>query len=334
MSEFAVEVVRIGQIEKHPNADTLSITLIKNGYPVIFRTGDFNEDDLAVYVPIDSIVPNTPEWSFLGDNKRIRAKRLRGIFSMGMLAKLPNDSGGCPPECSCYDIHQGDDVQELMGIKKYEPSLKEGKLYCVNTENLPDLSFMPIYTDIEGLRKWPSVLREQEDVIITEKIHGANARYLFKDGEFYVGSHKKIKKFDERNLWWKAAKLHDLRNKLESIPNILMFGEVFGQVQDLKYGCELEVVFFDAFDTCEMKYLDLKDFINVCDKAGLNKVPVLYSGSWTNDLRHLAEGNTTFNVNHVREGFVVRPFKERFHPAIGRVILKMVGEGYLLRKGS
>ena len=57
MSEGAVQVVRIGPVRKHPNADTLSVTDIHGGYPVIFRTGDYHEGDLAVYVPVDSIVP-------------------------------------------------------------------------------------------------------------------------------------------------------------------------------------------------------------------------------------------------------------------------------------
>lgn len=34
MTEFHVEVVRIGSIEKHPGADTLSVTNIHGGYPV------------------------------------------------------------------------------------------------------------------------------------------------------------------------------------------------------------------------------------------------------------------------------------------------------------
>jgi hypothetical protein len=58
MSELHAPVVRIGKVGKHPNADTLSITQA-GGFPVIFRTGDFKEGDLAVYVPIDSLLPST-----------------------------------------------------------------------------------------------------------------------------------------------------------------------------------------------------------------------------------------------------------------------------------
>jgi hypothetical protein len=37
-------------------------------------------------------------------------------------------------------------------------------------------------------------------------------------------------------------------------------------------------------------------------------------------------------VDHVREGFVVRPVRERYDPAVGRVILKLHGEGFHTRR--
>ena len=62
--------------------------------------------------------------------------------------------------------------------------------------------------------------------------------------------------------------------------------------------------------------------------------PVLYRGPWQglDAHRHLAEGRTTIGDGHVREGFVVKPVVERFDDRIGRVILKLHGEGYLTKK--
>jgi len=48
----------------------------------------------------------------------------------------------------------------------------------------------------------------------------------------------------------------------------------------------------------------------------------------------LKEGRTTFGDAHLREGIVIRPAEERRDPEIGRVILKHVGDGYLLRSGG
>src|SRR3954447_4225368 len=109
MTEFKIEVVRIGHLAKHPNADALSLTRVYD-YPVIVRTGEFAEGDLAVYLPVDSIVPaDDARWAFLGDNRRIKAKRLRGIFSMGLLT-------ASEPAWAL-----GKDVREALRIAKYEP---------------------------------------------------------------------------------------------------------------------------------------------------------------------------------------------------------------------
>jgi hypothetical protein len=141
MSELHVPVVRIGKVGKHPNADTLSITQA-GGFPVIFRTGDFKEGDLAIYVPIDSLLPlDNPLFRFLakaeptpGSYHRLKALRLRGIFSRGLLAPAsdPRTAKGTPivgrriwPTC--------------YGIKKYEPELP----VSMNTEQLPDPGFAP-----------------------------------------------------------------------------------------------------------------------------------------------------------------------------------------------
>jgi hypothetical protein len=49
----------------------------------------------------------------------------------------------------------------------------------------------------------------------------------------------------------------------------------------------------------------------------------------------MAEGKTILgNGGHVREGGVIRPITERVDLRHGRVIGKLVGEGYHLRKGG
>ena len=158
MSEFHVNVVRFTNVVKHPQADSLYIAKIHGGYPVIFKGkefgGSFSEGDLAVYIPVDSVVPATKEWAWLSPpveqllpggekvmvepevprekDRRVRAKRLRGVFSMGML--------GVPPEGAV----EGQDVAELMGITKYEEP-EEG-LSASRTDRLqvrqPDLKMM------------------------------------------------------------------------------------------------------------------------------------------------------------------------------------------------
>lgn len=336
MSEFHVEVVRVPALKKHPNADSLSLADV-NGYPVIVRTEDWKEGDKAVYVPVDAICPiDQPRFSFLGSHPRIKAKRLRGIFSMGLL--VPADEG--------WEV--GQNVQTELGIIKYdtdpesEYATKIGRFIGprpfndVENEHGPD-AFCPKYTDIEGLRKYRDVLVEGESVVLTEKIHGANARFIYTEGRLWVASRNYFKRKSDLSMWWQIAERYELESKLSKFPGLAIYGEVFGNVQDLKYDTELDFRMFDAFgrywtDLGVDTYFDWEGVVSMAGKLGLKTVPVLYEGPWTpGTLIPYAEGPSTI-AKHVREGFVVRPVHERYDHKVGRVILKMIGEGYLLRK--
>jgi RNA ligase (TIGR02306 family) len=325
MTEGRVTVVRIGDLAPHSNADTLDVTRVWD-YPVIVRRGDFATGDLAAYVPVDSVVPDDDlRWAFLAGHNRIKAKRLRGIFSMGLLIK--SEPGW----------NEGDDVTDALRVTRYEPCVSNVHGAKMQTENEPDGSTMPVYTDIEGLRRWSDVLVPGEPVVVTEKIHGANGRFCWHAGRLWVGSHKQIKKQDPANMWWQIADRYDLATKLAAHPDVAIYGEVFGQVQDLKYGHEkgepFSFALCDAMDLTARRYMDWPGFLWLCADLAIVHVPILASAPWHDRLRELAEGKTVMpGCDHVREGIVVKPVCERWHDKLGRVILKQHGEGYLLRK--
>jgi RNA ligase (TIGR02306 family) len=319
MSEWKVQVVKVGALTKHPNADRLLMTKVFD-YPILTAIGEHQEGDLAVYVPVDSVVPaDDSRWEFLKGHNRVKAKRLRGIFSMGLLTK------------AVPGMAEGEIVAEQLRITKYEPP--EPMQMGGDNEKCP-FEF-PVYTDIEAVRRWPDVLKDGEEVQLTEKVHGANARYVYHLDRLWAGSHTGVKKPDPNNLWWKAANEAGLEAILRKAPGIAFYGEVYGQVQDLKYGHtrggSASLLFFDAMDLVTRKYLDLDEFEKLATDLGLKLVPKLYRGPWKADLSGMAEGKTLVSNDHVREGFVVRPVKERFDERIQRVILKRHGEGYLTR---
>lgn len=319
MSEWKVQVVKVGALTKHPNADRLMTTRIFD-YPIITGVGEFQEGDLAVYVPVDSVMPaDDPRWAFLQGHLRIKAKRLRGIFSMGLLTKVMEG------------MKEGDIVADQLRIIKYEPPLDAvtgGKAeYCPFE--------WPKYTDLDSLRRYPDVLREGEEVVLTEKLHGTSAKYVWRDGRLWVGSHNEVKKDIPGSVYWGAAAKHNLAKLLESVPGIVLYGEVYGWVMDLRYGHNpgtYSLALFDAMDLASMKYLDYDALVRLAQILQVPMVPALYRGPWKNELRSMAEGDSLMCSKHVREGFVVKPVIERFDDRICRVILKYHGEGYLTRK--
>ena len=333
MTEWTPEVVRIGSIRPHPNkdnpdpkyrCDTLSYTDVYGGYPVLFRTGEFKEGDLAAYIPIDTLVPtDRTEFAFLGESNRIKARRMRGMFSMGMLVPAPEGS------------KEGDSVVDVFDLKKYEPAEERLKMATGVAVPGPEGWDFPKYTDIEGLRKHKHVLVHGEDVVLTEKIHGQNARFCWDPDEkkLWVGSRTVIKKRDGEINWWHVANKLDLEEKLAKFPRTVFFGEVYGKsIQDLTYGLDHKSLrIFDTYDTLKCRYNDWDDTVRLVAEAGLELVPVLYRGPWKGFEMHapLAEGTSTLS-EHVREGYVVKPVKERAAHC-GRVVFKHIGEGYLLR---
>jgi hypothetical protein len=57
-------LIRVGDILPHTNADTLELILIE-GYQVVVKKGEFKTGDLAVYIQPDSVVPVTEPFRFI-----------------------------------------------------------------------------------------------------------------------------------------------------------------------------------------------------------------------------------------------------------------------------
>jgi RNA ligase (TIGR02306 family) len=339
MSTFRVPLVEISKVGKHPNADSLSITTVE-GCPVIFKTGDFLEGDYAVYVPVDAVVPETvPGTEFLGTKRRIKAMRLRGIFSMGLL--LPASG----PDFD-YDFAVGTDLAGELGITKYEEP--EPTFMQTDAAAPPPTKTQPPVYDMESYRKYKHLLIPGEDVVVTEKIHGTNSRFVYIEndlnsvdgkgyGDLHVGSHRGWKKCDERNLWWKIAEKYDLENKLSQYPGLVFYGETYGTVQDLKYGLKTnEFAVFDVYDSVQGKYLSWTTVMGLCTFLHLPMVPVVYVGPYTPEaVEPLCNGKTVIaDINQIREGVVIKPVQERWNNETGRTIFKLISEDYLLRKGG
>lgn len=326
MTEWRCEIVKLGKIGKHPNADSLSITHVYDGYPVIFRTGDYQEDDLAVYVPVDSIVPDTAEFAFLQGKRRIKAKKIRGIFSQGMLVKIPEHL----KDVSKYPV--GTVVSDEMKIVKDTSDEEVSTSSGGDAEKEPTHFNFIKYTDIEGLRRYKNVLVPGEEVVITEKIHGTCSRFVHDGTRLWCGSRNQIKREDAGIHWWAVAQKLNLEEKLKQIPNTIVFGEIYGKsVQKLTYDTEKTFVVFDTYNTVTHTWNDWDKTVEIADLIGLPTVPVLYRGPWSyEDCAPLAEGKSTI-ANHIKEGFVVKPVKERVEH-VGRVIFKLIGQEYLLWK--
>jgi len=120
MSLHSVDIIAIGDILPHPNADRLEITHIK-GWQCCIPKGQFHTGDHAVYIEPDYEVDlSHPSFAFLKDadhpksKQRIKVRRFRGSLSQGLLISVPEDIRNLPV---------GSNVMDELNINRYEPPL-------------------------------------------------------------------------------------------------------------------------------------------------------------------------------------------------------------------
>lgn len=173
----------------------------------------------------------------------------------------------------------------------------------------------------------------------------------------------------ERNLWWQVAKNLGMEERFKrllsgafqfddivdgklgrakkkmmeksvhvlqgiDLEGTVIYGEVYGQVQDLRYGVDNGATFrvFDSWNPSLGRYNDWNVTEAIAKAMGLDVVPELYRGSWESSLESLRNGPSVLYPGHTREGYVIKPLQERWNPKTQRTIFKFVGEDYKTRK--
>jgi RNA ligase (TIGR02306 family) len=354
-SNHRVNVIRIDAIHPHTNADTLGLVFI-GGYQCVVKKDDYKVGDLAVYVQPDSIVPQTEPFKFLwadreftGDvpvkYRRVTVRRFRKEYSEGLLmplAEFPQLIG---------IAGEGDDVAELLGVTHYvepEPGMSTEnpkrkltlwqrilKFFGLGPKPFGPKLQIPVF-DVESLKNYPRALVEGEPVLLTEKIHGSNARYVFDGKRFWVGSHKTWRKHDNTNIWSRVAlKFPWIEAFCRAWPGFTLYGEVTPTQPGFAYGFATEEQFF-AIDVRrpDGTWIDKKTLYKLSEIQRF--VPVIYEGPYSSSLTHTwAEGNSLVEgAKNIREGVVVSAMEERVVRGVGRAQLKLKSLTFLEKEGK
>ena len=336
MSSLIVEISRIQNVLPHPNAERLELAHVK-GWQCVVPKGKYAAGDLVTYVPPDSVMPVELS-DRLGitkylSNGRVRCARLRGEPSFGVIMDRENAQW---PESH--------DVSGWYGITKYLPPVR-----ATVGDAEPAHPLFVSYSEIENLRNFPEVIAEGEEVVVSEKIHGTNCRVgqvQYNGAMTWMAGSKGVRRKMlagealAADLYWHPYSQQSVRNLIEacaaSARQVILFGEVYGKVQSLRYGVANGIA-FRAFDLLvDGKYVDHAPFNDLCLTHGVERAPVVYRGPFSLErIKQLAEGDSTLpGANNIREGVVVKPVVERLDPKIGRVVLKYIGDGYLLGNES
>lgn len=209
MADFEVLVVSIDEATDHPNADRLTINTI-GGYQCVSNKREdgswrYQAGDLAVYIPEASVVPeallkhmgfwdNDKDKGMLAGSKgnRVKAIRLRGVFSQGILMPVRTADDGNYLSFPSNDeftsitddcltkagvnvsgtlmhvaVEKGQNVADMLGITKYEPPIPTSM-----AGEVCNVHGLTVCFDLEHWQKYPNLFEEGEPVVFTEKLHG------------------------------------------------------------------------------------------------------------------------------------------------------------------
>lgn len=109
----------IADIQPIEGKDRIVLAIV-DGWQVIVRKDEYTIGDQTVFIEPDAILPEREEFEFLRPKKfRIKTMKMGGVLSQGIcfpLSVLPGEPGS---------YHTGDDVTEVLGVRKYEPYEEE-----------------------------------------------------------------------------------------------------------------------------------------------------------------------------------------------------------------
>jgi RNA ligase (TIGR02306 family) len=358
MSSLIVEVCKVEKSEKHPNADRLSLVIVK-GWQCITGLDQYKEGELVVFVPPDSIIPQNIidelNLEYLKNGGRVGSTKLRGYISQGLILTLPKGK----------NYKEGDDVAKDLGITKWEPPAPNYQQQVSGNKKSTRQNLNPHfdkYSDLENIKNYNNVFQEGDKVYISEKLHGTSWRAgnlpvvnkgfkqrvknlihkligKYNGYEFVYGSRNVQLSYTSHKGWYgddvygKIAEMYDMKNIVPK--DYAVYGEVVGKgIQDLEYGLDHHdlYVYDIKFNGKYLPYEDMKVF---CDDRGLKIVPPLYIGEWNENLiEQYTNGKSIIAPNQIREGCVIKDRNESIHPRVGRKVLKSISFDYLTRKDA
>lgn len=370
---FKVPYTKIVSIGIHDNANSLEIAKVYD-FNVVVKKGQYKAGDLIVFVPIDSILPLDLELQLFPitskiklSKSRVKQIRIRNFPSQGMListddvATLLKSRGKSlrkPPK-------EEEDLAELLGITKFEPPEPSFKPRSIRGKKARKTSPHPLFHSFNGVEniKWyPNLFKEEDEIIIQEKIHGSNIRCallpsipdtlwkkvlnffkLLSKYEYRYGSNNvditgksDYSGYYGEDVYGNCIKKYELFSKLQ--PGEIFYGELIGAgiQKGYNYGHESEhgYVLFDVkkFEGETWKWLNPDEVEKLAKERGIPFVPILFRGKFNKEtVQLLVKGDSVYcSTQKVREGIVIKSVElnNGLCPS-QKKMLKWISEDYL-----
>lgn len=235
-------VSKITSIKPIEGADKIELAEV-GGWNCIVQKDSYKIDELVIVATTDAIIPESLSdmmnvTQYLRKGQRVRTVKLRGVYSECLIIPFK-----FTPRPATYK--DGDDMMKELNIFKYEPPVKQVTLASGKKIRYSENPNFLVYYKFPNIKNVPDMFTEDDEVQITRKIHGTNARYgivkknklSFLDKikisiakkikpdwewaayEFVVGSHNVEKGSDsqgfyETNVWYEVSDSYLIKQKL------------------------------------------------------------------------------------------------------------------------
>lgn len=360
-------VAKIDEIKEISGADNIEQARI-GGWNCVIQKGQYNVGDLVVVATTDAVIPQELSdvmnvTNYLRKGQRVRTVKLRGIYSECLIIPFRFARQATGNANTKWD--EGDDMMDILKIFKYEPPVKQIQLASGKKIEYQDNPNFCVYYKFPNMKNVTGMFTEDDDVQITRKIHGTNARYgivkktkssfwdrvkkFFRvadawiDYEFVVGSHNVEKGSDSQgfydtNVWYEIADKYNIKEKLWKFvklynpaaigSGLVLYGEIYGKGIQKGYDYGLDEIKFAGFDIMENgEYLDtLNTKLIIRDLLELPHVDQLYIGKWSQEIQDKYVFNNFINGTKVpHEGVVVKHIS-----GDRRRVAKVINPDYLI----
>jgi RNA ligase (TIGR02306 family) len=354
-------IAKINEVKAIEGADNIEL-VIAGGWNAITKKGEFKEGSLTIIATTDAVIPEKLSEkmgvaNYLRKGTRVRTVKLRGVYSECLIIPVIY--------IKASSIVEGKDLMEELGITKYEPPVKQIQLTSGRKIKWRDNQNFHIYYKFPNLKNVAGMFTEQDEVQITRKIHGTNARYgivrksklsfwdkvkkFFRladkwvDYEYIYGSHNCEKGSDSQgfystDVWRTIAEKYSIKEKLWDYVKIynpkiigegfILYGEIYGAgiQKNYEYGLkEIEFVGFDIKINGEYLATEVTEVITE-SLLELPHVEVLYEGLWNQEIQDSFVFNNFIEGTKVpHEGIVIKHISGE-----RKKVAKVINSDYLI----
>lgn len=337
-------IAKINKIEPIEGADKIELATI-NGWTSVVQKDIHKEGDLILCLTTDAVIPEdlAIKWGVIGylrNKSRVRTVKLKGVYSECILIPCVKIEGANQEE-----YNEGEDLMDYLKIFKYEPPIKTIQLANGKTRKYKGNPAFEIYYKFPNQKNVPNMFNESDEVVITRKMHGTNARYgivkkiklslldrikkLFGNKwveyEYIYGSHNVEKGSDSQgfydtDVWQTVATNYRIKEKLWNYvkeyhtpitlgKGIILYGEIFGPGIQKNYDYGAKELKLESFDI-QLNGEYLNDFGFKCINCRLkicDTVEYLYEGKWSKEEQDKYVFNQFINGTKIpSEGIVVK----------------------------